>query len=100
MRDEVKFWLPIIIAIVSVTTSFAVLKSEVAHLRQEHDYEIAVIAEDIKEGKAECADIRAKWDPTLLEIQESLAVVQNDLLWLRMGLEELNQKVEPTRSGP
>jgi len=98
LRDEVKFWVPLIILFVGIATSFAVLKAEVASLDKRHGYEMAQLEKTQTEGlinlqrqidigTAKCEALQTKVDPKLTEIQVQLTQVQTDLTWLRRELE-------------
>lgn len=81
-KPEVSFWVPIIIAIIGVATSFAVLNNRVAN------NEMDIIKAETKMDAA-VERVETQFDQNgkaLVDIQVRLAEIQKDILYIKENM--------------
>ena len=82
-KPEVSFWVPILVAVVSVATSFAVLSFRVSANERSIIKSEQRVDEAVRKAEVEFGEN----SKVLLEIQVKLAEIQKDLSWIKSKLD-------------
>ncbi len=82
-RPEIRFWIPILTAIVGIAMSWAVMSTKIGAL-EDKDVSLETHFVDMK---TEVDKTLTAHDLVLIEIQLSLAGIQKDIIYIREALE-------------
>ena len=78
-REEIKFWIPILISIIGAALAWGGLIAKVNNNTRSCE----VIAAEVAEQKARCQHNHEKLDESLLKIEVKLAEIQKDIEYIK-----------------